>query len=207
MPAREGRNVADMDVGRRDQPRFVSGHRRFEDFAMLGRDDRRIRQREPGDIAVAQGLGEHLRAQLLQQAQGTGARDGVVEGGVSKLPRRIAPLARVDDAALRMGELVEGRNDLALPDFVAVKERETQDVGLDEPPGLGQIVQILLRHHIDPKAVASLEDDELFGRKARQRLAQRTHAHPVARGKRGQQQALAGFELSGDDVPRGYART
>ena len=99
-----------------------------------------------------------------------------------------------------MGELVEGRNDLALPDFVAVKERETQDVGLDEPPGLGQIVQILLRHHIDPKAVASLEDDEMFGRKARQRLAQRTHAHPVARGKRGQQQALAGFELSGDDV-------
>jgi hypothetical protein len=73
-----------------------------------------------------------------------------LEGGVPNLPHRVAALAGLDDAALRMGELVEGRNDLALPNFVPVQQRETEDDSLDELPGHGQIVQILLRHRIDP---------------------------------------------------------
>ena len=84
---------------------------------------------------------------------------------------------------------MKGRDDLALPDFVAVKQRETEDVGLDELASLGLIVQVLLRHRINPKAVTPLEDDELFGRKSGQRLSQGTHAHPVARAERGQEQA------------------
>lgn len=67
-----------------------------------------------------------------------------MEDGVPNLPRRVAAFARLDDAALRMGKLVKGGNDLALPNFVAVNERETEDVSLDELPGLGQIVQVLL---------------------------------------------------------------
>ena len=83
---------------------------------------------------------------------------------------------------------------------LAVNERETEDVSLDDLPGLGQIVQILLRHRIDPEAVASLEDNELFGGETGQRLSQRTHAHPIARAECSQQKSLSGFELSGNDV-------
>ena len=60
-----------------------------------------------------------------------------MEGGVPDLPCWVAALARFDDAALCTGKLVEGRDDLALPDFVTMKKRETEDVGLDELPGLG----------------------------------------------------------------------
>ena len=65
---------------------------------------------------------------------------------------------------------------------------------------LGLIVKVLLRHRINPKAVTPLEDDELFGRESGQRLSQGTHAHPVARTERCQEQPLAGFELAGNDV-------
>ncbi len=123
-----------------------------------------------------------------------------MEDAVPNLPRCVTVFVRLDDAALRVGKLVEGGNDLALPNFVAVNERETEDVSLHDLPGLGQIVQILLRHRIDPEAVASLEDNELFGRETGQRLSQRTHAHPIARAECGQQESLSGFELSGNDV-------
>ena len=67
-----------------------------------------------------------------------------MEGGVPDLPLWVAALARLYDAALCMSKLVEGRDDLALPNFVAVPQCKTKDLRLDELPGLGQIVEILL---------------------------------------------------------------
>jgi hypothetical protein len=45
MPSCERRNVPDMGIRGRDQPNFVSRHSCFEEFTVLGRNDRRIWQR------------------------------------------------------------------------------------------------------------------------------------------------------------------
>ena len=151
-----------------------------------------LRDREQEDPHA---LGGQPAGQPQELAVAAAGRERLVEGGV----RRLDVGGRAAVLAPRAAERQPGRLDVGPPGPVAPVQRQAQRARLEEEPQLVDARDLLRGEPGDRRAALGREVDEAGVRERPDRLAQRRRAEVPRRGELLDADALAGFQLTGQD--------
>src|SRR5262245_10606005 len=112
-------------------------------------------------------------AEADQPPETASAIERLMKGVVPSLPFRIDAGRRVTGA---LGQLVEARDDVGLPEVVALFDRQSDGEALELEACGGDVDQLIARHRRNTEPLVVLENDEAIGREAHQGFAHRAHA-------------------------------